>query len=326
MLRKLPSFVLLASLFLASLESATAQWPTDDLLYLYRSPTSQVPAATETPRIAQGTIATSPELNGPGMLPAPAEQIPPGALTVPGQLPAAEPLPVAEDSNSWILPSYWFNPVGWEGSLQVGINGTSGNSETTSYVLGSDLKRKTELYELKFDMNYVNTSANGVETQNNAIQNLRYERNFGGSPWSFFTREYLEYDEFKPFDLRLALNAGIGYKFIDTEATTLKGRYGAGVSHEFGGPSDDWVPELVYGADFRRQLTKRQKLELTVDYFPKWGNFDDYRMVTQLGWQVVLSEKHNLNLKLSVNDRYDSTPDSGKPNILNYALLLLWKL
>lgn len=123
-----------------------------------------------------------------------------------------------------------------------------------------------------------------------------------------------------------ALNSGIGYKFIDTETTKLKGRYGLGVSHEFGGVSDEWVEELVYGADFNRQLTKRQKLDLTIDYFPEWGNFDNYRMVTQFGWEVLLSEEHNLNLKLSVNDRYDSTPDGAKPNIINYGLLLLWKL
>ena len=34
----------------------------------------------------------------------------------------------------------------------------------------------------------------------------------------------------------------------------------------------------------------------------------------------------NLSFKLSVIDRYDSTPDGRKPNDLDYALLLLWKL
>lgn len=312
MLCKLPSCALLASLLLASFESATAQWPTDELLY--QPPATQAPVATETPRIAQQTVTQPPQFNGPGVLP------------YPGDYTAPEELPGTENSDNWILPTYWFNTVGWEGGLEMGLNGTAGSSETTSFIVGANLKRKTELHESTFDLNYVNTKANGLETQNNAIQNFRYERNFGDSRWSFFAREYLEYDEFKAFDLRLALNAGIGYKFIDTEATTLKGRYGAGVSHEIGGPNDEWVPELVYGADFRRQLTERQKLELTVDYFPKWGDFDDYRMVTQLGWQVVLSEKHNLNLKLSVNDRYDSTPDGADPNIINYALLLLWNL
>ena len=305
MFRQRLSYLLLASSFLSLPMSVLAQWPTDQ--ELYRLPPIQSPVSTESPRVAQNTIVEAPE------------------LIAPADLPVTE-LPITEESDSWIMPTYWFNLVDWEGSLEVGINGTSGNSESTSFIIGSKLKRKTKQYETTFDFNYVNTNANGVETQNNAIQNFRYERKFGESRWSFFAREFLEYDEFKPFDVRLALNSGLGYKFIDTEATQLKGRYGLGTSHEFGGVNDDWVMELVYGADFSRQLTERQKLELTVDYFPEWGNFDNYRMVTQFGWELLLSQEHNLNLKLSINDRYDSTPDGAKPNIINYGLLLLWKL
>ncbi|MBC8355165.1 MAG: DUF481 domain-containing protein [Planctomycetes bacterium] len=305
MFRRLLAFALLASLTATSVETAIAQWPTDE--YLYRLPTTRLSATTESPRVAQGTVVEAPE--------APA-----------GQSLAPEELAAADESDSWILPTYWFNTVDWEGGAEIGISGTDGNSEALSFRAGANLKRKTNVHETTFDLTYLKASADGVETQNNAIQNLGYERSFGDSRWSFFAKEFLEYDEFKAFDLRLALNAGVGYKFIDTETTKLKGRYGAGVSHEIGGPTDDWVAELVYGADFERQLTKRQKLSLTVDYFPEWGNFDNYRMVSDLGWEVLLDEEHNLNLKLSVNDRYDSTPNGRKPNDINYALLLLWKM
>ena len=67
-------------------------------------------------------------------------------------------------------------------------------------------------------------------------------------------------------------------------------------------------------------------MALKVDYFPEWGNPDNFRVVSDLGWEVLLDEQHNLNLKLSVNDRYDSTPNGRQPNDVNYALLLLWKL
>jgi len=230
------------------------------------------------------------------------------------------------DGESWVLPSYWFNPIDWEGSFEVGINGTEGNAQALSMRFGGDLKRKTELYELASKITYVKATSNGQETQHNALFNSRFDRLLGDSPWTFFLKDSLEYDEFKAFDLRFAANVGLGYQFIDSENTKLKGRYGAGTSREIGGPNDRWVPELVYGADFKRQLTKRQKLELTVDYFPEWGNFNNYRLVTIFGWEVLLDEAHNLNLKLSINDRYDSTPNGRRPNDINYALLLLWKL
>ena len=51
-----------------------------------------------------------------------------------------------------------------------------------------------------------------METQHNALLNMGVERGFGDSPWSLFGKVFLEYDEFKAFDLRAALNGGVGYK------------------------------------------------------------------------------------------------------------------
>lgn len=297
---KLPQLALLAFVAMAASESALAQWPTDE--QMYRLPPLPAPLEAEALPSVPGTDTVTPELVAPGEL-----------------------SPV-DSSESWILPTYWFNTVDWEGGVEVGISGTNGNSESASFRAGMNLKRKLKIHETTFDLTYVNTSANGIETQNNAIQNFGYERNFGETRWSYFAKEFAEYDEFKAFDIRIALNSGIGYKFIDSETTKLKGRYGIGTSHEIGGPNDEWVKELVYGADFKRQLTKRQKMEIKVDYFPEWGNFNKYRTVTSFGWEVLLDEEHNLNLKLSINNRYDSTPNGRKPNDVNYALLLLWKL
>jgi putative salt-induced outer membrane protein YdiY len=144
--------------------------------------------------------------------------------------------------------------------------------------------------------------------------------------WSAFTRSQLEYDQFKAFDLRVGLNAGLAYKLVETESTNWKTRFGAGASREFGGPDDFWKPEAVFGFDLKYQLTKRQTLETTVDYFPTWEDFSDYRLVTNSGWQVVLDEASNLSLKIGVIDRYDSTPNGRRPNDIDYSILLLWKI
>lgn len=300
MCRKLSAIALLLSLNLIA-ASAPAQWPPDDLLN--QLPPVSPSVENESIQTAQRTVT---------------EALP--------EVPALEELSVPDETDSWILPTYWFNAVDWDGGVEIGISGTAGNSESASFRFGANLKRKTDINKTTFKVTYLKATADGTENQHNAIQNFGYERSFGASRYSLFIKEALEYDEFKAFDLRLALNGGLGYQFIDTDATKLNGRFGAGVSHEFGGPNDEWVPELVYGMDFERQLTERQKLALTVDYFPEWGNFSNYRVVSDFGWEVLLDEKHNLNLKLSVNDRYDSTPNGRRPNDVNYALLLLWKM
>lgn len=113
---------------------------------------------------------------------------------------------------------------------------------------------------------------------------------------------------------------------LDTETGKLKGRFGGGVSHELGGPDDSYVPEAVYGLDFELRITARQKISVETNYYPSWEDYTDYRIVSVVNWSILLDEATNLSLKLTGNDRYDSTPNGSKPNDLNYALMVVWEL
>ncbi|MCO6458198.1 MAG: DUF481 domain-containing protein [Pirellulaceae bacterium] len=227
----------------------------------------------------------------------------------------------------WFDPHYWFRAPYWEGSLEAGLNGSEGNTNSLSIKSGMSLKRTTDYNSLGFNLNYAKTTANSVETQHYALFNGEYERKFAAdSPWSFFTKTILQYDEFTAWDLRVTVNGGLGYRFLKTDTMLLKGRFGAGASREFGGAVEEWTPEAVFGADYEHQLTKKQKLVLNVDYLPAWENFEDYRLLTVLAWEVVLDEEANLHFKLAINDQYDSTPQGAEPNDFNYSMLLLWKL
>lgn len=254
---------------------------------------------------------------------------PPTGPTQPAQPQFGEPFPeyeeFVEESPPWYTIEDWFDPEIWTASLEVGINGTEGNSQTLSFQSGGEFARKTDISNLSMDVTYARTQANSVETQNYGLFNARHDYTLGESRWSWFTALNLQYDEFQAFDLRLALNSGLGYSFIKNDITTFTGRFGAGTSREFGGPDERWVPEAVFGADYEHQLTKRQKFKATVDYFPEWSDFSNYRVTTTAGWEVLLDEETNLSLKLGVTDRYDSTPNGAKPNDFNYSLLLLWK-
>ena len=144
--------------------------------------------------------------------------------------------------------------------------------------------------------------------------------------WSWFNKLGLEYDEFKNFDLRVFLNTGLGYLFVDNDTTQLRGRFGAGTSREFDSPDNEWKPEATFGADLNHQLSARQKLSLVVDYYPTWDDFSDYRVIADAGWEVVLDKASNLSFKVGVIDRYDSTPNGAQRNDVDYSVLLLWKL
>ncbi len=233
--------------------------------------------------------------------------------------------PMSEETGSDSVA--WFGITQpWSISFELGVNGNEGNSDTLNITSGLDLEQKIETITNSVRFRYNQATAAGIETKNNGILKLGHERDIVDTPWSIFARNDYIFDRFQAFDLRLVLNAGLGYAFIRDDVTTFKGRFGAGTSREFGGPDDEWAPELVLGLDYKRQLTKRQKLTAIVDYYPQIDAFEDFRLITDVSWELLVDEEANLSLKLSVLDLYDSTPNGAKPNDLNYAMLLLWKL
>lgn len=228
--------------------------------------------------------------------------------------------------SKWVVPSYWKLPEGWDSSFELGTNGSTGNTETQSFQTGADLNWKNDARKLELQIDYVRATADGVENKNYGLFSGRHDWMFVDSPWSVFAKTQMEYDEFRSFGLRLVMNSGLSYAFIENDATTLEVRGGAGVSHEFESPDERWVPEAIFGANLKHQITDRQKVSFVIDYFPAWDDFTDYRVQTNASWEMLLDEATNMSLKLGIIDRYDSTPNGLIPNDLNYSLMLLWKL
>lgn len=298
------------------------------------------------PAFAQGQIELLPPSESQvvqGGYPLPATGLDPALVTGPLQLPSLGygvppegaletglPIVTEEVGGPPSLMPTWFNPfavVGpsWDGSFEVGINGSDGNANAFSLRTGFELSREGPRADWNVDFTYAKAQSRDIETQHNALLRAQWDWKLPDPRWSLFTKTVLEYDEFKAFNLRVVLNSGLAYKFIDNDQTALKGRFGAGASREYGGGDEFWKPEALFGFDFRHQLTSRQKFQYTLDYFPNWEDFSDYRLVTDMGWEVVLDETTNLSLKLNVIDRYDSTPNGAKPNDIDYSILLIWK-
>lgn len=225
----------------------------------------------------------------------------------------------------WYFPWTWIPRDGWKNSAELGINGSAGNAESISFQTGARMKRKSEFILFDLKTTYNRTSANGIETQNNALIYSNWERFLGASPWTVFVKNGLEYDRFRAFDVRYNVNSGLGYSFFKTDDLTLTGRFGAGTSREFGGPDNRWVAEALFGADYEHQINARNKLIAQLDYFPEWGEFNNFRLVSDLAWEYLIDADGNLSLKLSATDRYDSTPNGAKPNDVNYSALILYK-
>jgi putative salt-induced outer membrane protein YdiY len=214
----------------------------------------------------------------------------------------------------------------WDGSFNLGLDGSEGNTVATNFRFGFNAVRKTELSVVTLNLDYKKQTSNNDPTADRLYFEGRCERLLAKSRWSLFVHETIEYDEFQPFNVRDTSDAGVGYRLIKTDLTTLIGRFGGGFSHEYGGPENgQYFPEAVFGLQMDCQLTKRQKLVGVVEYAPDVGDFLRYRIRTQAALEISLDQEKNLSLRMGVLERYNSVPNGALPNDLDYALMLMWK-
>lgn len=257
-------------------------------------------------------------------LPAPDDLPPPEAAleALPSDPPQVQP-EVFTDREAWTMlsPAFW-DP--WEGNVELGLNGTDGNTNTFNIRLGALAKRKTEFRSEQLQITSIQKRANGLTTANTALADGRIDWPLPSSKLNTFIHSLIEYDQFKAFDYRISGDAGVGYEFLQSDITTLIGRVGASASREIGGPSNATNPEILLGGEYKHKFNATHQICAEMSFYPNVTDFADYRLNSQASWQIVLSQVHNLNLKLSVIDRYDSTPQGAKPNDLDYSTLLLW--
>ena len=224
----------------------------------------------------------------------------------------------------FLFPAYT-EMAAWTGSIKLGLDGSTGNSETFNFRFGLDAERKWDIHRIDVDLDYVRKTAGGVETAHRSLLDWRYERLFRDTRWTWFVHGTFEYDEFEAWDSRVTADTGLGYHFIATDSTKLVSRTGGGFARTIGLPDDRWVPELVVGLEFEHKIGSRHRLKAKVDYMPDVTNFTHFRIHSQASWEMLIDEAMNLSLKLGALNRHDSSPRDAKRNDLDYTAVVLWR-
>jgi len=232
-----------------------------------------------------------------------------------------------ENEPTWHSPAHWISGKPWDTGMELGINGSSGNDQSFSIRTGGYLKRESRFSKLDYRIYYNRTTTNKETTQDNATTDIRNDWLLDeSSPWSLFAKANLFYDRFQAFDLQTNGSSGVGFQIFKDPMVNLSTRFGGGASREFGGPDNDWTPEALFGFEYDQRVTDTQKFSATLEYYPQFNNFGKYRLVADAGWEIELDKPSNLSVKISANDRFDSTPNGLEPHLVNYSVLLLLKL
>ena len=74
------------------------------------------------------------------------------------------------------------------------------------------------------------------------------------------------------------------------------------------------------GLDYEHQITKMQRAVAKVDYYPEWEDYRQYRVVTDLGWQIDLDRPGTSASSCRSSTGTTAPPTAAEPNNLDYAV------
>lgn len=266
----------------------------------------------------------------------PVQQQPPAPAPEPAPAPAAPQQPAVKPGppkpDEFVTPK---NPiealfardeksffVGWQRSVEAGMNGTTGPVDAQNYRVVINLNRSTKLMNTSANASYVYGQNNGGTTQDRAVFNGRNEWNLANTPWSFWAATQAEYDRLQDWNARLHASTGVGYIIFKDPNTTLAGRLGVGGSREFGGEFENAIiPELgIAAVQLDHKLSEKATMYSTLEYYPNMRETDDFRTVARAGLQWQVDPELKMTLRLGVEHRYDSLASSQ--NVVDYFLVL----
>lgn len=243
-------------------------------------------------------------------------QNPAGEPTTGGEVPLP-PAAIAKEPGFFDLDS-------WDKSIDLGITGSSGNSDNLTARVQLSAERKTSKMESKASALYRLSQQDGDNTENR----FRFDLSNDwlppeGSKIRWWGRGAYEYDEFQAWDHRLSASGGIGYELINNDKHTLVGRLGLGGSQTFGDDNEEFRPELVAGLDYAYQIKENQRFVAGTEIFLDVSDTDFWRTNSFARYEAVIDPTNGMNFKTGITHRYDSEPggDVDKSDFEYFATL-----
>lgn len=211
----------------------------------------------------------------------------------------------------------------WAFTGLVGYSGSQGNTTEFDLRVGLTAEREDSDRRIKLATGYLLSETEGERDENSFFFSALHDWILEDSKWFPFAGARYDWDEFEEWDGRVTVSAGMGYQWIDRKDLKVRFRGGLAATRESGTDDDDWRPEALLGAEFKKHLTDTQTLEGDVTYYPDLEEGGEFRTVAHLAWSVQLNDEGTLNLKAGVENEYDShREDPFKSHDFKYYVAL----
>ena len=199
---------------------------------------------------------------------------------------------------------------GYTGSLALQISATSGNSDTSTIGVGTNMGYYdgTNGYDIQFS--YQRSENEGTVDENSLLYEAQYTRDFASSYYgfaklqgSFDNADILAFDTsdnylgfglgyriYNTSDVQWAVQAGLGYRVVDLD-----------------GISDFNEPAISLSSAYYNQLTETVAVSMDTDII---GSDSDTVVFNDLGLNVSMTE--TLALRTSLVTEYHTDPTAGR--------------
>ena len=198
---------------------------------------------------------------------------------------------------------------GWDTSLAVGFNLTSGNSDTLLATVRINTEREWEKDIWRLGAGAALGKSEGDTTTERADAGAEYQHLFTERVYGGLRADAL-HDGTADLSYRFTVGPSVGYYFIKTDLTRLSGEIGPSfVAERIGGENSSYCA-LRLGERFDRKLSATAKVWQTIEVLPQIDDFDNYLANFEVGIEAALNNK--LSLRVVFQDKYDNQPAAGK--------------
>ncbi len=175
-----------------------------------------------------------------------------------------------------------------------------------------NLQRELDNRIGKMDLSYYRKTKGSEMSDNKLTVGMGHDWILPESRWFYFVHSRYDYDQFESWHQRANGQVGPGYHLIETDDINLKGLLGLGLRKEWGSQNNDLKVEGLIGADFEWEVTDRQILKISPQFFPVIGDLADYRTRISGEWRFLFDKDMNLSFLIGTLYEYQSMVDPGK--------------
>jgi len=200
-------------------------------------------------------------------------------------------------------------------SINLGFSNTTGNTDTLNlngkYTMSfTTVGYDNEALKVGFDASAFVSKNNDVKDNEEYIANLGLEQYITDGWLGYASINWLR-NEFRNFDNKFAVGAGIGKELFNNGQHSLKAKLGVAYNIEqySNNQADHKYTSLNEYLEYNNKLNDVSNLYIKVGASENFDDFGDYEVLAVAGLNFAVSE--NLSVTIEEEVRYDKIPPVG---------------